>query len=235
MTRTIFITGVSSGIGLACTRFFLECGYHVVGIGRRSDIQAANFTFIALDLSNTNEVMDFQFPFVETDEIILLNNAGVIGEIAPSWEQSQDNFRNVLHVNSVSPVILCQSFVKKFDSGLILNISSGAANRPIKGWSAYCASKATLDMFSLTIQEELNFYQKNVIVKSIAPGVVDTVMQEQIRLANPESFPDSQNFHSLYKDNQLETPLTVAKKLDYVINNYQQFPETIFSLREITV
>ncbi len=235
MKNAFFITGVSSGIGLACARFFLEQGHTVVGIGRNSVIEHDNYSFLKLDLSNAQVVYDFQLPNIKADEFILINNAGVLGDVSPVWEQSDENYSNVLQVNVSAAVLLSKKFINLFDKGLIINISSGAANRAIKGWSAYCASKAALDMFSMTLQEELTHYNKEFVVKSIAPGVVDTNMQSKIRESNPEHFPDSPNFHELYETNQLDNPDLTAKKLNYVIAHLADFNSVVLSLREIQI
>lgn len=235
MKNAFFITGVSSGIGLACARFFLEQGHSVVGIGRNSVIEHDNYSFLKLDLSNAQDVYDFQLPNIKAGEIILINNAGVLGDVLPVWEQSDENYNNVLQVNVNAAVLLSKKFINLFDKGLIINISSGAANRAIKGWSAYCASKAALDMFSMTLQEELTHYNKEFVVKSIAPGVVDTNMQTKIREVNPEHFPDSPNFHDLYETNQLDNPDHTAMKLNYVITHLADFNSVVLSLREIEI
>lgn len=235
MSKVYFITGVSSGIGLACTRFFLEQGYTVLGIGRKSVVKHERYFFLEVDLSNSQAVSDFHFPEIAGAELILINNAGILGDVSPVWSQSDTNYRDVLQVNVAAPAVLSKKFITQFEKGVIINISSGAAQRAIKGWSAYCASKSALDMFSMTLQEELNHYKKNIVVKSIAPGVVDTNMQTNIREAKSENFPDSQNFHELYETNQLDNPEHTAAKLNYVLEHLDQFESVVLSLRDIQI
>ena len=62
---------------------------------------------------------------------------------------------------------------------LVVNISSGAAKRPIEGWSAYCSAKAGLDMATRTLALEQSRETNPVRVLSFAPGIVDTRMQEE--------------------------------------------------------
>src|SRR5690606_31150256 len=143
MNRDIlFITGVSSGIGLACARFFLDQGDKVYGIGRRNCITHENYQFLPLDLSDNEAISRFRFPDEDGEKYILINNAGVIGEICPFWEADLSNMQQVIQVNFVALTELTQRFIQSVPSGIILNISSGAGQRPVKGWSAYCASKA---------------------------------------------------------------------------------------------
>ena len=71
--------------------------------------------------------------------------------------------------------------------GTIVNLSSGAAHRPMEGWSAYCAGKAGLAMLTRAIHEE--YAAQGIRVFGFAPGVVDTDMQGSIRASgiNPVS------------------------------------------------
>jgi NAD(P)-dependent dehydrogenase (short-subunit alcohol dehydrogenase family) len=71
--------------------------------------------------------------------------------------------------------------------GTVINLSSGAAFRPLEGWSAYCASKAGLAMFTRSI--DLEYGAQGIRAVGFAPGLVDTGMQAQIRASgvNPVS------------------------------------------------
>lgn len=232
--NTIIITGISSGIGNACARFFLDKEYHVIGIGRNNDLEHENYDFYPLDLSDIKAVEDFQIPdLVNNKDIILINNAGVLGEIKPIWEQNQQNFSTVLQVNIIALAMLTQKFILQYASGLIINLSSGAGKRPVKGWSAYCASKAAVDLFSATLQEEFLYFNKPFIVKSIAPGVVNTPMQQEIRKADKRYFPDRSSFHELFDSGKLDDALLTAKKLFQVISSIDEYSETMLSLRDV--
>ena len=96
--------------------------------------------------------------------------------------------------------------------------SSGAGRHAIDAWGAYCASKAALDMFSETISEELKGREiKNWKIYSIAPGVVDTNMQDEIRNAKPEDFLVKKKFIDLKNNNELANPTIVASKLYEIV------------------
>ena len=126
-----------------------------------------------------------------------------------------------------------KTFKKTAERGHILNISSGAGKNAIDGWAAYCASKAALDLFSETIRLEFNLHQlENWYIHSIAPGVVDTEMQSEIRNSNPAEFKSLDRFIALKVENQLTEPAAVAEKLFRVIEHPAQFESTILSVRE---
>lgn len=234
MNRDIlFITGVSSGIGLACARFFLDQGYKVYGIGRNNSITHENYQFLPLDLSDNEAISRFRFPDKDGEKYILINNAGVIGEICPFWEADLSNMQQVIQVNFVALTELTQRFIQSVPSGIILNISSGAGQRPVKGWSAYCASKAAVNLFSETLADEFEHYNQPFTIKSVAPGVVDTNMQTTIRKATKNKFPDRADFHHLYESQQLDAPEVTAQKLYYLLTHLDTYPATLLSLRSI--
>ncbi len=92
----------------------------------------------------------------------------------------------------------------------IVNISSGAARRPIFGWGAYCAAKAGLDMASRVAQLEAATRGHPVEVSSLAPGVIDTGMQETVRGASPEDFVDVERFRAMKTEGTLRSAADVA-------------------------
>ena len=236
MKLLAYITGSSSGIGKATAELLLKQGYHVIGLSRSNEIAHPNFTFRPIDLADISAVKLFSFDH-EAERVILINNAGILGEVGPVGTIEDAEIVNVININTLAPQILINKFLKRFlnkkGSFHVLNISSGAGKRPIPSWAAYCASKAAIDLFSETVAEELEWKQKdNWFIHSCAPGVVDTKMQEQIRSTSYEQFKLVDNFIA-YKENQeLYTPDYVASQLFKVINDPASFPETIISVRE---
>lgn len=231
---TIWITGVSSGIGLAVAEYFLERGHQVIGLGRRTSLSHLNFEFRTLDLKDTQAVDSFEFTGVQPGDI-LVNNAGVIGQISPCFITQPQTVDEVFTVNTQSAIKLANQFAQQLESGIIVFLSSGAAQRPIKGWGAYCASKAAIDMYARVMQEECDFYGKDLAVKSIAPGVVDSPMQAHIRSSNPYFFPDQPNFVALHTNSELDLPDLTARKLGYLLSNLAKFPEVTCTLRSINL
>ncbi len=231
-----YVTGTSKGIGKALAEKLLAANYHVFGISRNNVIEHPNFTFIPLDLSHLNDVDAFDFEHTEGN-ILLVNNAGIIGGIGPVGMQKSQDMIDVMNVNVLAPQILMNKFLNTFIEGEnnyhILNISSGAGKSPIDGWAAYCASKASIDLFSETIKSELEIRNvENWSVHSIAPGVVDTAMQEQIRKADPLKFTPVQKFIDFKNNGDLFTPEWVANKLFEVIQNPKKFKKNLQSVRE---
>lgn len=217
----IYITGVSSGIGEALAKKYLSEGHFVTGIGRGHSIHHPNFSFQSLDLMDVKAVQSFQFD-VSQDSLVLINNAGQIGAIQRISEQTESDIEAVMTVNTISPMLLCQQFLKQVPltkKQTIVNISSGAANRAIPAWASYCASKIAIDRFSETIDLEEKERGRNLRVFSIAPGVIDTPMQEKIRAASATDFSSHANFVQLKKANDLTTAEQTATKICLLIEN----------------
>lgn len=216
MSKSIFITGVSSGIGESLQEI-LSSKNEVFSIGRSNPNKVQ--PFLDLDLSNINNIKNFTFPEIKNDQVWLINNAGIIGSVEPVFRQDPNQVEMLITTNLTAPMILSQKFMQSYSGKelKIINVSSGAAFKPILSWSSYCTSKAGLEMFSNCIQAENDFHELNTTVYSIAPGVVDTEMQGEIRSKNAEDFPDLDKFQSLKTDEQLVSPVLAAEKLIEVV------------------
>ena len=113
---------------------------------------------------------------------ILVNNAGRIAPIGKFGEVAVEDWAAVIHVNLIGAVRMAHAVLPAMlaaGRGMIVNVSSGAGRRAMEGWSAYCASKAGLNM--LTQSLALEYGGAGLRVFSLAPGIVDTDMQTAIR------------------------------------------------------
>jgi benzil reductase ((S)-benzoin forming) len=236
-----FITGTSRGIGFAIANALLnDKNNFVYGYGRSCSITHPNYIHTNIDLSNIEALYSFQFPEIKQYEsICLINNSGTIGEIKPCGNINDKNIVQTLNLNLTAPSILCNHFLKQFSSNqkkrFIINISSGAAKFPIDGWSGYCASKAGIDLLSLTIQEEQNLRNGNLQVYAISPGVIDTAMQDEIRKSSPNDFKRLQDFINYKEKGELISPDLVAKKIIHILQSAHLYTNVLISLRDIVI
>lgn len=211
----IIITGTSRGIGKALAELYLSQNKTVIGIGRTNAIAHANYRHITCDLSNNEEVENLVLPEIN-DSLIFIHNAGVLGNIGRFSEQFPYNHKEVMQVNFVSGVMLLNRLIEKAKHHKLscVFISSGAGKRAIPSWSAYCASKAAVDLFLETVQAEENEKKNsNLRVYSFSPGVVDTVMQAQIRNSSAKDFSSVQRFKDLHEKGELIDPKFVAIRI----------------------
>ena len=151
MKNTALITGSSKGIGRELSLLLLRKGYTVFGYSRTNSIKHKDFHFNQIDLTQVNHLENIRFPQVKKGEhICLINNAGEIGEIEKFGKKKTSDIINEFNINTVAPSILCNSFIKNYQNqschAVIMNISSGAALRPIESWGTYCQSKAAIDL-----------------------------------------------------------------------------------------
>lgn len=212
----VVITGTSSGIGKAIAEEYLRAGFQVVGIGRRHTIAHPLYKAITCDLSNSAAFKQLAVNEWVTEDVLLINNAGMLGEIKRLSDQSENDLENVLLTNTVAPGLLMQQFAKACGDRYnltVVNISSGAAKRAIPSWSAYCASKAALEMLSEVFYLEEKEKGRSTKVYAVAPGVVHTPMQAHIRATEPEHFSLQQQFVDYYEKEELISPQLVAEKL----------------------
>lgn len=235
----LILTGHSKGLGKAILeRFLSEANFQIVAVSRSGlDIQNENLIQIGLDLSDLDGMeasLSDIFPTAEFDRVILVNNAGWIGEVKPVGKLDPKEIRRAMNLNLLAPMIFTDAFVKKYASltceKVICNISSGAAHKPTSGWAEYCSSKAGLAMFSKVAAEDLG--EKGFRVFAVAPGIVDTSMQAEIRTAGEADFPALERFRMYKSEGKLTSTDLVAEKLFYLLSHPALFPDVIQDVRD---
>lgn len=225
------ITGTSRGLGLALAQQLLAQGVYLLGIARHSD---TGLTELAQqhgsileqwprDLADSSGLADelgFWFAHLnpaDLSSVTLINNAGVIPTLQALSQADSSELTHALRVNLEAPMVLTASFLNA-TRGMsiprkVLNISSGLGRRPMASQAAYCASKAGLDHFARCLALDEARISNGAKVCSLAPGVIDTDMQTQLRSSASESFPDQVNFAQLHKNGQLSSPNNAASQI----------------------
>ena len=232
MQKVALITGTSSGIGKALAKLLLSENYLVFGYSRTNQIENKNFTFTKIDLSNMEEVQKLKLPDIDVaSDFLLVNNAATIGSILPIHKKTNEEILREYNLNIISPTLLSRKFINNYANNkkLLINISSGAANKPIPSWSTYCATKSGLDMLTKVIHKEKH---ENLKIFSIHPGVVNTNMQKEIRRSDTNFFPIKQQFIDYYNKNELFSVDFVALKIFQIIAKNEDLNEIILNLRD---
>ncbi len=208
--------GLGQGIALALSQQKIPC----LGISRSHNSQApAQCTQVQLNLASpdaleqwlaTGELLRF---IQDASEVLLVNNAGWVSPIGPLPTQSTQLIAQSVQLNVAAPLVLSAFLAQHINDQQhlrILHVSSGAARNAYPGWSVYCATKAALDMHAQAVHMDA---QARIKICSLAPGVIDTDMQAQIREVDPTHFPNKQRFIDLKNKGQLSSARHTAGAL----------------------
>jgi serine 3-dehydrogenase (NADP+) len=215
MTKTIFITGATAGIGRAAARRFAGDGWTVIAAGRRRerlDALAAELGTrvrpVELDMRDIPAVEAAAAAAGEVD--LLLNNAGLASAMAPLQEAELEPLRTVIDTNVTGLVALTRALLPGIIArkGAIINLSSVAATYPYRGGAVYGGSKAFVRQFSLDLRCDL--HGKGVRVTSIEPGMAETEFT-LVRTGGDQAASDA-----LYADMAPMTAEDIAETIHWV-------------------
>lgn len=166
---------------------------------------------------------------------VLVNNAGMVEPVGPVERLGAEDVARSVALNLAAPLVLMQAFLAAsaaVETRHIINISSGAARRPVAGWAAYCATKAGLDMATRVALAEAERAGRSLHATSLAPGVVDTAMQGVIRGTRAEDFPDVADFRNLKEQGLLQSPEAVAIRI-IELERSGRLPDGLADLRQL--
>ncbi|HEY2866474.1 MAG TPA: SDR family NAD(P)-dependent oxidoreductase [Pyrinomonadaceae bacterium] len=184
--NTILVTGGASGIGLALTKRFLDRGNQVIVCGRREDrLESVGKEFPGLqtfvcDVSDAAERENLvkwvtaEFPSVN----VLVNNAGIQRRLDLKGDEDWQTTRSEIEINLEAPIHLSRLFYSHFakrEAAAFMNVTSGLSFMPLANVPVYCATKAALHSFTLSLRWQLK--DSHIRVVEIVPPAVDTDLQ----------------------------------------------------------
>lgn len=235
--KTVYvITGTTKGIGKALVKRILQDDDAIiVSLSRSDDGRADRYINFRCDLQHLDSDMLAtiwkKVNAYRSGRVVLINNAGQLYPIDKLGNCDAGELAGNLYVNLTVPILLINSLIQQISGDrMIVNISSGAAHAPYSGWSAYCSGKAGLDMLTRCVAEENH---PGVSVVSIAPGVVDTAMQDMVRSRSKEQFDSIDKFIALKENNQLSLPDDVADRIVNLIQGGNYNSGDILDLRNL--
>jgi len=229
--RLTILTGASRGMGLAMAEQLLQPSALVLCISRQSNPsldalaaqRGAQLEQWQADLADAAPVAARLSDWLQAQDAsalqsaTLINNAGVISTLAPVRDGASADLANALRVGLEAPVLLSAAFLDATRDWAaprkVLNISSGLGRRAMASSASYCAAKAGLDHFSRSLAMEEALHTHGAKVCSLAPGVIATDMQVQLRSADPQAFPDLANFQALHERGMLSSPQEAASRI----------------------
>ena len=225
------LTGASRGMGRAMAEQLLQADALLLCISRQTNIALAEQAQRAgaallqwpLDLADgatasaqLRQWLAQQDP-ATLASATLINNAGVIPALVPLSDSDPVALAQALRVGLEAPMQLTAAFLGATRSWTVprkvLNISSGLGRRAMASQAAYCAAKAGMDHFTRCVALDEAQLAHGAKVCSLAPGVIDTDMQVQLRSADATQFPDLGSFAGLHAQGQLSSPEDAARRV----------------------
>ncbi len=232
MTRHLtIITGASRGMGLAMAGQLLDAGHdllcmsrgHNDALGLRASGKGLRCEQWPQDLTRTEAAAARLEAWLAGQDagafasVTLINNAGVLPRIAPLAAVPAADLAGALRVGLEAPMLLTSAFLRATEAWKaqrkVLNISSGLGRRAMASQAAYCAAKAGLDHFTRCVALEEAGKPNGARLCSLAPGVIDTEMQNQLRSADAGQFPDLQSFIGLKEKGVLSSASEAAARV----------------------
>ena len=225
MKRKLIISGHSNGLGRALAEYYLRQGDAVLGLSRRQVavepseklqqhiIDLSDSAAVAALLSD-GLIADFMHA---ADEVVLINNAGTVQPSAMLGRQNDAEIIASAALNITAPLLLANEACRQKPANAalkIVHISSGAGRNAYPGWSVYGAGKAALDHHARCVAAE---QLSGVRIASIAPGVIDTGMQAQIRATDTADFPMLARFQDLKAQGGLSSAEEIAAHIAAMI------------------
>lgn len=229
------LTGASRGLGLAMALQLLQSGHRVLCIARGTSARLAAAASDAgaeleqwsCDLGEPVAAATRLEAWLGTldaercDEIALINNAGVITEPGPLQGVDAAALSAALRIGLEAPLLLAAAFLRATEGWRarregrckLLFISSGLGRRAMAGQSTYCTAKAGMDHLARALALEQADAASGARIVSLAPGVIDTDMQAQLRASDAARFPERETFTQFHSSGQLATPEAAAARV----------------------
>lgn len=194
-------------------------GARVIGISRRPPEDAEHLEFDLADPDSwpaVGESLRQELAGFDGERVVFVHAAGTVDPIGSAAEVDAEAYRANVLLNSAAPQALGQIFLAvtqdlAVERHLVM-FTSGAAKTVYRGWTSYGAGKAAVEQWVRTAGAEQTA-KGGVRVLAVAPGTVDTTMQQRLRESTDDSFPQRQKFLDLHASGKLSDPDEVAGRI----------------------
>jgi NAD(P)-dependent dehydrogenase (short-subunit alcohol dehydrogenase family) len=226
--KLTIVTGASRGLGRAIAEQSLQPGHRLLTLSRRPDPglaavareRGAELLDWAVDLADAPAAAQRLAGWLAAQppsDAVLVNNAALMSEPAALREGDLAELSAALRVGLEAALLLCAAFLRATEAWgtdrRIVNISSGLGRRAMAGSASYCAVKAGMDHFSRAVALEEAGRPHGARIVSLAPGIIDTDMQVQLRGADRARFPAGALFEDYHRQGRLDSPAEAAAKV----------------------
>lgn len=236
------LTGHTRGLGQAIAAALLARGIPVLGVARGECPELAGrfpdlLQQARVDLADPEALQSWLGGealgryVADAPSLLLINNAGMLGPVAPLGRQNGDELVQAVSLNITAALLLSDAVARKYQGPLrIAHVSSGAGRSAFAGWSVYGATKAALDHHARSAAVD---GCPQLRICSIAPGVVDTGMQAAIRRSKAPDFPLLDRFLALKQEGKLSSPEEAAKQMVRFLLSDDFGREVVADLRDL--
>jgi benzil reductase ((S)-benzoin forming) len=234
MNKNLYIvTGASRGMGLGIAELLLVPNNTLLCVSRKTNdalvaiaaSASASLEQWPQDLGDGETASARLHTWLRTQDaaqfasVTLINNAALLPKIAPLRDVGYGDIASAIRVGLESVMQLTAAFLNATNdwkaARKVLNISSGNGRRAMPSQATYSAVKAGMDHFSrvVALEEAANPNGNGAKIVSLAPGIIDTDMQTQLRKADPAAFPDQALFVNFKANGDLLSPEAAAKRV----------------------
>lgn len=223
------ITGATRGLGHAMAHELAKQGGHLITLNRHpvpdlttaAEAHGTTLTEILVDLVDASALEQAAEQLVNVLQNAehasccqLIHNAGIVAPIAPADQLTDiETIRTAFDVNITAPIYLTAHFLAATSACTdrrVLLVSSGAGRHAYGSWGVYCATKAAMDRYAEVVATENH---PNLKICSMAPGVIDTGMQAQIRQTPKDKFPAVDRFEDMHRQGVLTQATECAQTM----------------------
>ena len=217
-TTLSIVTGASRGLGRALAEQLLARGHQLITISRQPPLglTSPQLQFWSADLADAQPLAARLAAHLAASgpgayaALNLINNAGVVSQPSPLADGDAAELARALRVGLEAPMLLTAAFLNATrDWPLprkVVLVSSGLGRHAMAGSASYCAAKAGLDHLARAVALEEAGRPQGARIVSLAPGVIDTDMQLQLRSADPAQFPERERFVGLHSRRATRQP-----------------------------
>lgn len=214
------VTGASSGVGRALCKHFATRGLSVLGVARRGpeleqlrDEHPNEIQILSADLGRAIAWQSIVDRVRGQHRVASLTHNAAISTKGYLKDISLEGYREMMAINVDAPFFLTQALLPHFSRGArVLHLSSGAAHHAHEYGGLYCITKAALLMIYRAWNAD--FPNREIVVGSASPGVVDTPMQERSRTGD---HPGVERYRAYKEKGMLIQPSRVAEFLAWLL------------------
>ena len=225
MDKIVFITGATSGIGLACARKFAANGDRLILTGRNESRLAeirkelmqkgTEVLTLAFDVRDREQAARFMddLPAEWKNIDVLVNNAGLALGLEPEYEGNLDDWETMIDTNIKGLLTMTRLIVPGMverNSGHVINVGSVAGDAAYAGGNVYCATKAAVKALSDGLR--IDVAHTAIRVTNLKPGLVET------NFSNIRFHGDSERAANVYKGVKPLTGDDIADVAVYAAN-----------------